>query len=76
MINIRHFKKFFVNYPVYTYISIRADENREGYVSQKENIQAVFPFMEDGLIRADIFRILENTVGIPEYYRWRSRSGC
>jgi 3'-phosphoadenosine 5'-phosphosulfate sulfotransferase (PAPS reductase)/FAD synthetase len=76
MMKIKPFEKFVGNDPVVTYIGIRADENREGYVSQKENIQAVFPFMEDGLIRADIFRILENTVGIPEYYRWRSRSGC
>ena len=76
MMKIKPFERFVGNDPVVTYIGIRADENREGYVSQKENIQAVFPFMEDGLIRADIFRILENTVGIPEYYRWRSRSGC
>ena len=76
MMKIKPFEKFVGNDPVVTYIGIRADENREGYISQKENIQAVFPFMEDGLIRSDIFRILENTVGIPEYYRWRSRSGC
>ena len=25
---------------------------------------------------ANVFRILEDSVGIPEYYRWRSRSGC
>lgn len=76
MMKIKPFERFVGTDPVVTYIGIRADENREGYVSQKENIQAVFPFIEDGLIRADIFRILENTVGIPEYYRWRSRSGC
>ena len=23
-----------------------------------------------------MFRILEESVGIPEYYKWRSRSGC
>jgi hypothetical protein len=28
------------------------------------------------LVRDDIFRLLEESVGIPEYYRWRSRSGC
>ena len=25
---------------------------------------------------ADIFNILRETVGVPEYYEWRSRSGC
>ena len=76
MMKIRPFEAFVGNDPVVTYIGIRADENREGYVSQKDTIQAVFPFIEDGLVRADIFKILEDTVGIPEYYRWRSRSGC
>ena len=64
------------NDPVISYVGIRADENREGYVSQKETIKAVFPFMEDGLVRDDIFQILEDSVGVPEYYKWRSRSGC
>jgi 3'-phosphoadenosine 5'-phosphosulfate sulfotransferase (PAPS reductase)/FAD synthetase len=62
---------------VYSYIGIRADENREGYVSTKDNIRPVFPFKEDGLVKEDIFRILkESGVGVPEYYKWRSRSGC
>jgi 3'-phosphoadenosine 5'-phosphosulfate sulfotransferase (PAPS reductase)/FAD synthetase len=76
MMKIKPFEMFVKDDPVITYIGIRADENREGYISQKDTIQAVFPFIEDGLIRADIFKILEDTVGIPEYYRWRSRSGC
>jgi hypothetical protein len=28
------------------------------------------------LVREDIFNLLRDTVGIPEYYEWRSRSGC
>ena len=62
--------------PCVSYIGIRADERRGGYISHKPNIKAVYPFIEDGIVRADVFRILEDTVGIPEYYRWRSRSGC
>lgn len=61
---------------VFSYIAIRADEHREGYISTKKNIRPVFPFIEDDIVRADVFRILEETVGIPSYYRWRSRSGC
>lgn len=75
-LKIQPFEKFVGDDPVVTYIGIRADENREGYVSRKETIQAVFPFIEDGLIRENIFQILEDSVGIPEYYKWRSRSGC
>lgn len=73
---IEPFEAFVGNDPVITYVGIRADENREGYISHKPTIKALFPFIEDGLVRDDIFQILEDTVGIPEYYKWRSRSGC
>lgn len=62
--------------PCISYIGIRADENRKGYISHKPNIQAAYPFIDDGIVKSDVFRILEETVGVPEYYRWRSRSGC
>jgi 3'-phosphoadenosine 5'-phosphosulfate sulfotransferase (PAPS reductase)/FAD synthetase len=73
---IKPFEKFVGDDPVISYVGIRADENREGYISSKDTIKAVFPFVDDGLVRDDIFRMLEDTVGIPEYYKWRSRSGC
>jgi len=76
MMKIKPFEAFVKDDPVVTYVGIRADENREGYISHKETIQAVFPFIDDGLIRDDIFQILEDSVGIPKYYEWRSRSGC
>ena len=62
--------------PCVSYIGIRADEQRGGYISHKPNIKAAYPFIDDGIVRADVFRILEDSVGIPEYYHWRSRSGC
>jgi hypothetical protein len=73
---IHPFEDFVGNDPVITYVGIRADEDREGYVSSKPTIKAVFPFTEDGIVRADVFQMLEETVGVPEYYKWRSRSGC
>jgi len=76
MMKIKPFEAFVGDDPVVSYVGIRADENREGYISKKETIKAIFPFVEDGLVRDDIFKILEDTVGIPEYYKWRSRSGC
>ncbi|TOB74009.1 phosphoadenosine phosphosulfate reductase family protein, partial [Vibrio parahaemolyticus] len=75
-LKLKPFEEFVGDDEVISYVGIRADENREGYVSQKETISAVFPFIEDGLVREDIFQILEDTVGIPKYYEWRSRSGC
>ncbi|MBF0370337.1 MAG: phosphoadenosine phosphosulfate reductase family protein [Magnetococcales bacterium] len=70
------FERFVGDDPVTSYIGIRADEDRQGYLSHKPTIKAVFPFIEDGIVREDVFRILKETVGIPEYYQWRSRSGC
>lgn len=60
-----------------SYVGIRADENRDGYISTKLNIKPVYPFKERGLTKADIIKLLEdNGIGLPKYYRWRSRSGC
>ena len=76
VMKIKPFEKFIGNDAVISYVGIRADENREGYMSSKESVKAVFPFVEDGIIRQDVFDILERSVGVPEYYKWRSRSGC
>lgn len=61
-----------------SYVAIRADEqNRKGYVSTKPNIKAVFPFIEADIDQDGVMRILEDAgIGLPEYYSWRTRSGC
>lgn len=63
---------------VVSYVAIRADErSRKGYVSTKSNIRTVFPFIEDGIDHAGVLRILEDAgINLPEYYKWRTRSGC
>jgi len=72
------FEQYVGDEPVINYIGIRADEDRVGYISTKLNIKAVFPFRDDGLVYADIARILNDAgVGMPTYTNWgRSRSGC
>ncbi|MBD1806320.1 phosphoadenosine phosphosulfate reductase family protein [Microcoleus sp. FACHB-SPT15] len=70
-------EKFIGDDEAISYIGIRADENREGYISTKPHIKPVFPFKEKELVKADIIRLLEDSgIGLPDYYRWRSRSGC
>lgn len=61
-----------------SYVAIRADEaGRKGYVSTKPNIRTVLPFVEDDIDHAGVLRILEEAgIGLPEYYEWRTRSGC
>ena len=64
--------------PAVSYVAIRADEaNRKGYISTKPNITSRFPFVEDGVDRDGVMRILEDAgIGLPSYYEWRTRSGC
>lgn len=76
VMKLEPFERYVGNDEVLSYIGIRADEDRDGYISTKPNIKPVFPFKENGINREDVFRILEQSVGIPEYYKWRKRSGC
>jgi len=70
-------EKFIGEDETISYIAIRADEDRVGYITTKPNIKPVFPFMKEGLVKRDIFRIIEESgIGMPDYYSWRSRSGC
>lgn len=70
-------EKFIGDDEAVSYIGIRADENRDGYISTKPNIKPIFPFKERGLVKANILELLdESGIGLPDYYRWRSRSGC
>jgi 3'-phosphoadenosine 5'-phosphosulfate sulfotransferase (PAPS reductase)/FAD synthetase len=74
---IKPFEEFVGQDYIFSYIGIRADESRDGYISNQSNITPVYPFKEDGLIKADIYRLLEDSgLSLPEYYKWRSRSGC
>ena len=61
-----------------SYVGLRADEaSRKGYMSTKQNMMSVFPFIDDGLELRDIENLLiESGLGKPSYYEWRSRSGC
>jgi len=104
MLKIIPFEQFVGDDDVISYVGIREDENRLGYLSTKPNIKALYPFrvrgnkdgnaendesiikyLEDegikldfkGYIKEDIENILEESgIGMPEYYKWRSRSGC
>ena len=77
LLKIKPLEKFIGSDVAHSYIGIRADEDRVGYVSTKPNIKPVFPFMERGLTKEDILGIIQDSgIGMPEYYRWRSRSGC
>jgi hypothetical protein len=78
MLKLKPFETYVGDGHVVNYVGLRADERRTGYISTKPNIKPVYPFQEDGLVRSDIIRILEDSgLGLPPYMAWgRSRSGC
>ena len=80
-LKIRPFEEYVGEDKAYNYIAIRADEDRDGYKPLKtpslRNIEPKYPFKEDGITKEDVYRILEESgVGLPNYYKWRTRSGC
>ena len=63
---------------VYSYVAIRADEEyREGYASKHRNLIVRLPLKDAGIDKAGVLDILEGAgLGLPQYYEWRTRSGC
>ena len=78
MLKLKPYEDYIGGDPVISYVGIRADEpHRKGYISTKPNVTTVFPFVEDNIRHDDVLRILRNSgLGLPQYYNWRSRSGC
>jgi 3'-phosphoadenosine 5'-phosphosulfate sulfotransferase (PAPS reductase)/FAD synthetase len=63
---------------IYSYVAIRADEvHREGLTSTHPNLSVILPLRERGIDKQGVLDLLDAAgVGLPDYYRWRSRSGC
>jgi hypothetical protein len=63
---------------VFSYVAIRADEDyREGYDSKHDSLVIKLPFKEAKIDKRGVIEILESAdLGLPEYYQWRTRSGC
>ena len=63
---------------VFSYVAIRGDEQyREGYASKHDNLIVRLPFKEENIDKMGVLEILEAAgLGLPQYYAWRTRSGC
>ena len=63
---------------IITYVGIRQDERGRGFDKPThDSIKARFPFVEDCVDKEGVMDILETSgLGLPDYYKWRSRSGC
>lgn len=47
--------------PIISYVGIRGDEDREGYISKKSNIQSIFPFRKNIWSEDVIQKVLANS---------------
>lgn len=57
---LAEFEKFVGDEPAISYVGIRGDEEREGYISTKPNIQAIFPFRKNIWSMEVINKVLHN----------------
>lgn len=78
LLKLKPFEQYVGDQQVISYVGLRADEDRVGYISGKSNIKTVFPFKEDGINYAGVMKILEESgIGLPPYLKWgRTHSGC
>jgi 3'-phosphoadenosine 5'-phosphosulfate sulfotransferase (PAPS reductase)/FAD synthetase len=56
-LKLEPFEKYVGEDPVISYVGIRGDEEREGYISTKKNIQSIFPFRKN-IWSQDVVNIL------------------
>jgi hypothetical protein len=78
MLKLKPFEAHVGNDPVISYVGLRADEDRIGYISTKPNIKTRYPLREAGIDYQGVIRILEDSgLGLPTFMKWgRTNSGC
>ena len=59
-LKLEPFEKYVGDSPVISYVGIRGDEEREGYISTKKNIQSIFPFRKNIWSQDVIAKVLSN----------------
>jgi 3'-phosphoadenosine 5'-phosphosulfate sulfotransferase (PAPS reductase)/FAD synthetase len=60
-LKLEPFEKFVSDDLVISYVGIRGDEDRDGYISRKTNIQSIFPFRQNIWSEDVIRKFLNNT---------------
>jgi 3'-phosphoadenosine 5'-phosphosulfate sulfotransferase (PAPS reductase)/FAD synthetase len=61
-LKLEPFENFVSNDQVISYVGIRGDEDRDGYISRKSNIQSIFPFRKNIWSEDVIRKFLNNTI--------------
>ncbi len=75
-LKIDPFEEFVGNEQVISYVGIRGDEDREGYISRKSNIQSIFPFRKNIWSEDVISKVLtnDNIKSVEEIYKFSSNT--
>ena len=60
-LKLKPFEKYVGTTPVVSYVGIRGDEEREGYISRKSTIQSIFPFRKNIWSEDVIGKFLSNS---------------
>lgn len=78
MLKLKPFEAHVGDDNVVSYVGLRADEDRVGYISRKPNIKTRYPLKEAGIDYDGVIRILEDSgLGLPTFMKWgRTNSGC
>ncbi len=63
-LKLEPFERFVGNDPVVSYVGIRGDEDREGYISRKPNIQSIFPFRRN-IWSEDVMQLVLQPAALP-----------
>jgi 3'-phosphoadenosine 5'-phosphosulfate sulfotransferase (PAPS reductase)/FAD synthetase len=64
-LKLEPFERFVGDGPVISYVGIRDDEDREGYISKKSNIQSIFPFRRNIWSEDVVSMVLKNSNILP-----------
>ena len=78
LLKLKPFEAHVGDDPVISYVGLRADEDRVGYLSTKPNIKTRYPLKEAGIDYKGVVQILEDSgLGLPTFMKWgRTNSGC
>lgn len=63
-LKLEPFERYVGTGPVVSYVGIRGDEDREGYISKKPNIQSIFPFRRN-IWSADVLQRVLHPDALP-----------
>ncbi|MEJ7662190.1 MAG: hypothetical protein WKG07_22800 [Hymenobacter sp.] len=64
-LKLEPFERYVGTDPVVSYVGIRGDEDREGYISRKPNIQSIFPFRRNIWSEDVVQRVLQASRPYP-----------